>query len=75
MQILIHSFKIIQHVSVGISNDFNSMFVEVFSPVSIVLFLLCMSIAIDLDCKHQFRTIKIYNVFIQWFLAGEFQIV
>ena len=75
MQILIHPFKIIQHFSIGISNDFNSMFVEVFSPVSIVLFLLCMSIAIDLDCKHQFGTIKIYNVFIQWFLAGEFQII
>ena len=75
MQILIHPFKIIQHFSIGISNDFNSMFVEVFSPVSIVLFLSCMSIAIDLDSKHQFGTIKINNVFIQWFLAGEFQII
>ena len=75
MQILIHPFKIIQHFSIGISNDFNPKFAKVFSSVFIVLFLSCMSIAIDLDSKHQFGTIKINNVFIQWFLAGEFQII
>jgi hypothetical protein len=39
------------------------------------LFLPCMGIAINLNSKHQFGTIKINNVFIQWFLAGEFQII